>query len=137
MDVDQSLTPLLIACGLCNVPDHGEHCSAGAARRRRAGDVNGLSRSGVNGGVKGVIGVPLMVRANTETGVFISNVGLGLIGSSVPEVSFKESHTKTVKGAKDKLLRCYLNITPDVSDDVFLSLPVDSNLALPLVATES
>lgn len=119
------------------MPDHGEHCSAGTARRRRAGDANGLSRSGVNGGVRGLFGVPLMVRANTETGVFISNVGLGLIGTSVPEVTFKESQKEMVKGAKDTLLRCYLNITPDVSDDVFLSLPVDSDLALPLVATES
>lgn len=135
--MDQSLTPLLIACGLCNVPDHGEHCSAGAVRRRKVGDVNGLSRSGVNGGVRGLFGVPLMVRANTETGVFISNVGLGLIGSSVPEVTFKESHKDTVKAANAKLLRRYLNITPDVSDDVFLSLPVDNDLALPLVATES
>lgn len=91
----------------------------------------------MNGGVRGLFGVPLMVRANTETGVFISNGGLGLTGSSVPEVIFKGTHHKTVKGAKYKLLRCYLNIPPDVSDDVFLSLPVDSDLALPLVATES
>lgn len=49
-----------------------------------------------------------------------------------------ESHIKKrYKGGKDNLLRCYLTITPDVSDDVFLSLPVDSDLALPLVATES
>lgn len=137
MDVDQSLTPLLIACGLCNVPDHGEPCSAGAARRRRAGDVNGLSRSGVNGGIRGLFGVPPMVRANTETGVFISNVGLGLIGSSGTEGIYKESHKETVKGAKDKLLRCFLNITPDVSENVFLSPPMHSDLALPLVATES
>lgn len=96
MDVDQSLTPLLMACGLCKVPDHGEHCSAGAVSRRRVGDVNGLPRSGVNGGVRGLFGVPPIVRAKTETGVFISNVGLGLIGSSVPEVTFRESHKETV-----------------------------------------
>lgn len=69
------------------------------------GDVNGLSRSGVNGGVRGLLGVPLMVRANTETGVFISSVGLGLIGSSGPEITIilisKESYM--VKAAKDKL----------------------------------
>lgn len=103
--MDQSLTPLLITCGLCNVPDHGEHCSAGAVRRRRVGDAKGLSRSGVNGAVRGLFGVPLMVRANTETGVFISNVGLGLIGSSVPEVTFKESHKEMVKRSKGQIVK--------------------------------
>lgn len=53
-----------------------------------------------------------MERAKTEAGVFVKNVGLGLIRSSVPEVT-------------------------DVSDEVFLSLPLDRDLALPLVATVS
>lgn len=116
------------------MPDHGEHCSVGVVRRRRVGDVNGLSRSGVNGAVRGLFGVPPMVRANTETGVFISNVGLGLNGSSAAKVTM--SHMKKVEEAKRNVLKCNM-IIPNVSDDVFFSLPVDSDLTLPLVATES
>lgn len=112
VEVDQSFGALLMMCGLCTVPNHGEHCSTGAVRRRRAGEAKGLSRSGVNGAVRGLCGPPTMERAKTEAGVFNIKVGLGLIRSSVPEVT-------------------------DVSDEVFLSLPVDSDLALPLVATVS
>lgn len=89
MEVDHSFGALLMTCGLCTVPDHGEHCSTGAVRRRRAGDAKGLSRSGVNGAVRGLCGLPTMVRLNTDAGVFISKVGLGIIRSSVPEVTFK------------------------------------------------
>lgn len=87
MEVDQSFGPLLMTCGLCTVPCHGEHCSAGAVRRLRAGDAKGLSRSGVNGAVSGLCWLPMMERAKTEAGVFISTVGLGLIRSSVPEIT--------------------------------------------------
>lgn len=96
MEVDHSLTPLLITCGLWTVPDHGDDCSTGAVRRRRLGDANGLSRSGVNGGVIGLFGVPVTVRANTETGVFIGNEGLGLIRSSAPDVPVEESGEEKV-----------------------------------------
>lgn len=112
VEVDQSFGTLLMTCGLCTVPCHGEHCSTGAVRRRRDGEAKGLSKSGVNGAVRGLCGPPTMERAKTEAGVFIIRVGLGDIRSSVPEVT-------------------------DVSDEVFLSLPVDSDLALPLVATVS
>ncbi len=74
-------------CGLCTVPNHGEHCATGAVRRRRAGEAKGLSRSGVNGAVTGLCGVPAMERAKTEAGVFISKAGLGLIRSSVLEIT--------------------------------------------------
>lgn len=87
VEVDQSFGALLMMCGLCTVPDHGEHCSTGAVRRRRAGEAKGLSRSGVNGAVRGHWGLPTTERANTEAGVFISTAGLGLIRSSVPEVT--------------------------------------------------
>lgn len=90
VEVDHSFGPLLMTCGLCTVPNHGEHCSTGAVRRRRAGEAKGLSRSGVNGAVRGVRGVPTTERAKTEAGVFISKVGLGLIRSSVPEVTIKK-----------------------------------------------
>lgn len=144
MEVDQSFGPLLMTCGLCTVPNHGEHCSTGAVRRRRAGEAKGLSRSGVNGAVRGLCGPPTMERAKTEAGVFISKVGLGLIRSSVPEVTFKKKKKwrrkdKEVKGPGHKqvsLFVFYSNI-PDVSDEVFLSLPIDRDLALPLVATVS
>lgn len=89
VEVDQSFGPLLMICGLCTVPCHGEQ-STGAVRRLRAGDAKGLSRSGVNGAVRGLCGPPTMERANTEAGVFISKVGLGLIRSSVPEVTLKK-----------------------------------------------
>lgn len=112
VEVDQSFGALLMMCGLCTDPCHGEHCSTGAVRRRRPGEAKGLFRSGVNGAVRGLEGPPTMERAKTEAGVFMSKVGLGLIRSSVPEVT-------------------------DVSDEVFLSLPVDSDFALPLVAIVS
>lgn len=89
MEVDHSFGALLITCGLCTVPDHGEPCSTGAVRRRRAGDAKGLSRSGVNGAVKGLCGLPTTERLNTEAGVFISKVGLWNVRSSVPESTFK------------------------------------------------
>lgn len=89
VEVDQSFGPLLMTCGLCTVPNHGEHWSTGAVRRRRAGEAKGLSRSGVNGAVRGLCGPPTMERAKTDAGVFISKVGLGLIRSSVPEVTLK------------------------------------------------
>lgn len=92
----------------------------------------------MNGAVIGLFGVPAMERANTEAGVFISKVGLGLIRSSVPEVTFIISRTEMMKGIKQspKIIYVY-RIRPDVSEDVFLSLPVDRDLALPLVATVS
>lgn len=93
MEVDQSFGALLMMCGLCTVPNHGEHCSTGAVRRRRAGEAKGLSRSGVNGAVRGLCGPPTMERAKTEAGVFNIKVGLGLIRSSVPEVTFKGGKT--------------------------------------------
>lgn len=68
------------------MPYQGEPCSTGAARRRSAGDIKGLSRSGVNGAVRGLCWPPAMDRAKTEAGVFIKAVGLGLMKSSVPEV---------------------------------------------------
>lgn len=108
--VDQSFGSLLMTWGLCTVPNHGEHGSAGAVRRRRAGEANGLSGSGlVKGAVRGLCEAPTMERAKTDAGVFIRNVGLGLIRSSVL----------------------------DVSDEVFLSLPAGRALARPLVATVS
>lgn len=129
-----------MTCGLCTVPNHGEHCSTGAVRRRRAGEANGLSRSGVNAAVRGLCGLPTTERAKTETGVFISKVGLGLIKSSVLEGTLRQkSGTNRIKGTGQKQLRLFMfdsNI-PDVSDEGFLSLPVDSDLALPLVATVS
>lgn len=84
VEVDQSFGPLLMMCGLCTVPCHGEHCSTGPARRRRAGDEKGLSRSGVNGTVRGL---PTEERRNTEAGVLMRTDGLGVITSSVPEVT--------------------------------------------------
>lgn len=86
VDVDQSLGTRLMMWGLCTVPYQGEPCSTGAARRRSAGDIKGLSRSGVNGAVRGLCWPPAMDRAKTEAGVFIKAVGLGLMKSSVPEV---------------------------------------------------
>lgn len=112
VEVDQSLGPLLMMCGLCTVPYHGDVVSTGAVRRRRAGETKGLSRSGVNGHVRGLRGPPVMERAKTEAGVLMRKVPFGLMRSSVPEV-------------------------PDDSDEVFLSLPLDSDLARPLVATVS
>lgn len=60
-----------------------------------------------------------------------------LLESHIRKLVLDSHIRKKYKGGKDKLLKCYLTITPDVSDDAFLSLPVDSDLALPLVATES
>ncbi len=40
-------------------------------------------------------------------------------------------------GHKQLCLITFNSNIPDVSDEVFLSLPVDSDLALPLVATVS
>lgn len=91
VEVDQSFGALLMMCGLCTVPCHGEHCSTGAVRRRRAGEAKGLSRSGVNGAVRGLCGPPTTERAKTEAGVFISILGLGDIRSSVPEVTTKKN----------------------------------------------
>lgn len=87
MEVDQSLGALLMMWGLCTEPCHGEHCSTGAVRRRMAGEAKGLFRSGVNGAVRGLRGPPTMEREKTEAGVFISKLGLGLMRSSVPEVT--------------------------------------------------
>lgn len=112
MEVDQSFGTLLMTCGLCAVPNHGEHCSTGAVRRRRAGEAKGLSRSGVNGTVRGLCGLPTMERANTEAGVFISKVGLGLIRSSVPEVTFKKNKVRTerMRGESNKPLSLFVFI---------------------------
>lgn len=93
MEADQSFGTLLMTCGLCTVPNHGEHCSTGAVRRRRAGEAKGLSRSGVNGAVRGLFGLPTTERAKTDAGVFNRNAGLGLIRSSVPEVTLKEKRS--------------------------------------------
>lgn len=54
VEVDQSFGALLMMCGLCTEPCHGEHCSTGAVRRRRPGEAKGLFRSGVNGAVRGL-----------------------------------------------------------------------------------
>lgn len=84
--------------GLCTVPNHGEHGSAGAVRRRRAGEANGLSGSGlVKGAVRGLCEAPTMERAKTDAGVFIRNAGLGLIRSSVPEVHLIKNNGKIQK----------------------------------------
>lgn len=140
VDVDQSFGTLLIMCGLCTVPCHGEHCSTGAVRRRRAGEAKGLSRSGVKGTVIGLCGSPITERAKTEAGVFIRWVGLGLIKSSVPEVTLRISKTIQMKPILNTHTHpevfTHINNVPDVSDEV-LSLPLDSDLALPLVATVS
>lgn len=93
VDVDHSLGPLLMMCGLWTAPCQGEHCSTGAVRRRSAGETKGLSRSGVNGMVKGLCMPPAMERAKTEPGVFNSMAGLGVNGSS-PELTMKtECHS--------------------------------------------
>lgn len=94
VEVDQSFGALLMMCGLCTVPNHGEHWSIGAVRRRRAGEEKGLSRSGVNGAVKGLCEKPPMERANTEAGVLNSMAGLGLIRSSGPEVTLRKKKKK-------------------------------------------
>lgn len=115
VEVDQSLGPLLIRCGLCTEPYQGEEGSSGPARRRRAGVEKGLSGFGVNGVLgAGLHGAP-MERIKTEAGVqvLIMAPGLGVITSSVPELT--------------GLLDCV--------DD--LSLPVEWVLVLPFVATVS
>lgn len=90
VEVDHSLGALLMMCGLCTVPNPGEHCSTGAVRRRRAGEANGLSRSGVNGDVRGLCGLPATKRLKMEVGVFNGKAGLGLKTSSVPDSAFKK-----------------------------------------------
>lgn len=141
VEVDQSFGALLMTWGLCTVPYHGENCSAGAVRRRRVGEAKGLLRSGVNGAVKGLCGPPTMERAKTDAGVFISNVGLGLIISSVPEVPLEWSVMGAFQIFKPQMCPAVGRLTysnkPDVSDEVFLSLPVDRDFARPLVATVS
>lgn len=108
MEVDHSFGALLMTWGLCTVPNHGEHCSTGAVNRQRAGEVKGLSKSGVNGAVRGLCGVPTMERANTEAGVFSSKVGLGLISSSVPEVTFKKKKTIGCKAWSRTIINHYV-----------------------------
>ncbi len=85
-----------MTCGLCTVPNHGEHCATGAVRRLKAGEAKGLSRSGVKGAVRGLCELPTMERAKTEAGVFISSAGLGLIRSSVLEIT-----SRTLKGGHE------------------------------------
>lgn len=90
VEVDHNLGALLMMCGLCTAPCHGELCSTEAVRRRKPGEAKGLPMSGgVNGAVRGLYGPPIMERAKTEPGVFIRNVGLGLIRSSALEVTLK------------------------------------------------
>lgn len=115
VEVDQSFGALLMMCGLCTVPYHGEHCSMGAVRRRSVGETKGLPKSGVNGAVSETS--PTVERAKTETGVFISRVGLGLIKSSEPDTTCRK------KEKKRKLCLIFLTPLADSQKKATTALP--------------
>ena len=87
MEADQSLGHLLTMWGLWTVPNQGDEGTLEAARCRSAGEEKGLSRSGVNGAVRGPRRPPMEEPRKTEPGVRMRALGRGVFKSSVPDVT--------------------------------------------------